>query len=348
VPDSLVQPASVDLRLGPVAYRLRSSFLPGSRSVESCLKDWQLGPAIPLTGGGAVLERARPYLIPLMEELRLPGGVRARTNPKSSTGRVDVFTRVIVEGATGFDQVPAGYHGPVYLEVVSRSFAVQVRRGLSLNQVRLVYGDQRPTDADLRRLHAKRGLLYTRAEAAGPQRLPDLQPSAGGLFVTVDLLGDAERVVGYRAKKNSGLLDLTAIGGHRVDDFWDVVRSDRFSRLILEPEEFYLLVSAEGIAIPPDYAAEMTAYDPTSGELRTHYAGFFDPGFGHAAEGSGGSRAVLEVRAHDVPFALDHGQKIARLEFEPMVLEPERLYGPDIGSSYQGQGLKLSKHFQGA
>ncbi len=345
IPVQSIQPASLDLRLGPRAYRLRSSFLPGPRPVAAALRDYQLGSPIPLQRG-AVLEQNRPYLIPLLESLHLPRGIRARANPKSSVGRLDIFTRIVVDEAPGFDEIPEEYSGPMYLEVVSRSFTIQVATGVPLNQVRLVNGDGRLTDADLYREHERMPLIYQydkeRSETTAAKPLV-----SDGLFLTVDLSGGADKVVGYRARKNSALLDLSKVDAYDPWDFWEPVRADQFKRLILEPEEFYLLMSVEGVSIPRNLAAEMTAYDPTSGELRTHYAGFFDPGFGFSdASGMRGSRAVLEVRAHDVPFALQHGQKIARLMFEHMAIPPETLYGPEIGSSYQYQELKLSKMFQ--
>ena len=342
IPEKNIQPASLDLRLGAVAYRLRSSFLPNNKPVKENIPDYQLGAEIPISNG-AVLERNRPYLIPLIECLALPPDVRAKANPKSSTGRLDIFTRVLVDNTSGFDEIPEGYAGPMYLEVVPKSFTIQVTEGLSLNQVRFVHGGGKLGDDELHRHHIKEPLLY------GPEGRPH---SAGemmvseGLFLTVDLSGNAAKPVGYRAKKNSALLDLSKIDHYRVQDFWEPVVSERDHRLFLEPEEFYLLMSNEGVAVPADWAGEMTAYDPTSGELRTHYAGFFDPGFGRPLpDGRRGSRAVLEVRAHDVPFALRHGQKIARLEFEHMMKPPEKLYGSESDSSYQYQTLKLSKHF---
>ena len=345
VPTENIQPASLDLRLGSCAYRLRSSFLPGQDTIESALNYYQLGPPIPLADG-AVLEQNRPYLIPLLERLELPQGVRARANPKSSIGRMDIFTRVLVDHSPGFDEIPLGYSGPVYLEVVSRSFTIQVTRGLSLNQIRLVNGDPKVSDPDLQRVHVRTPLLYEWVTDARARSISEPIIS-GGLFLTVDLSGDADKVVGYRAKKNSMLIDLSRVSEYQAEDFWEQVRSDQQNRLILEPEEFYLLVSVEGVSVPRSCAGEMTAYDPTSGELRTHYAGFFDPGFGFSeSDGVFGSRAVLEVRAHDVPFSLHHRQKIARLVLEHMARPPDRPYGPGIGSSYQNQRLKLSKMFR--
>ena len=347
IPERGIQPASLDLRLGDTAYRLRSSFLPSNKPVKESLRDYQIGPRIPLSSG-AVLERNRPYLIPLIERLALPPDVRAKANPKSSTGRLDIFTRILVDGTSGFDEIPEGYTGPMYLEVVPKSFTIQVTEGLSLTQVRFVRGEGKLGDAELRRRHIEEPLLYSYSNGlrSGPRAVEEMIVS-NGLFLTVDLTGDADKVVGYRAKKNSALLDLSNIGYYRAEDFWERIESERSNYLILEPEEFYVLVSQEGVAVPADCAGEMTAYDPTSGELRTHYAGFFDPGFGRPnVYGLKGSKAVLEVRAHDVPFALRHGQKIARLEFEPMMKRPEKLYGSEIDSSYQYQTLKLSKHFK--
>ena len=309
------------------------------------LGDYQLGPDIPLSNG-AVLERNRPYLVPLVESLTLPSYVRAKANPKSSTGRLDIFTRILVDNTPGFDEIPEGYTGPMYLEVVPKSFAIQVTEGLSLSQIRFVHGAGKLGDEELWRQHIKEPLLYSYSQEGSSQPMEQITVS-NGLFLTVDLLKRAGKVVGYRAKKNSALLDLSKIDYYRVQDFWEPVESEWNDRLILEPEEFYVLVSNEGVAVPSEWAGEMTAYDPTSGELRTHYAGFFDPGFGLPLEDERrGSRAVLEVRAHDVPFALRHGQKIARLEFEPMMKSPEKLYGSEIDSSYQYQSLKLSKHFK--
>ena len=348
VPPENVQPASIDLRLGSMAYRLRSSFLPGKRRVKDVLADNQMGPPIDLRDG-AILEKNRPYLIPLIEHIHLPPWARAHANPKSSTGRIDVFTRIICDGSSGFDQIPQGHSGFLFLEIISRSFTIHVREKLSLNQLRLIVGNPKPGNDILLGEHTKTPLLYSYdAEGRNARACPWEELAASeGIFLRVDLLGDNQKIVGYKAKKNSMLLDLTKVGSHRIEDFWDLVGSDEQNRLILEPEEFYILNSLEGVSIPPDFAGEMTAYDPTNGELRTHYAGFFDPGFGYAPdEGINGSRAVLEVRAHDVPFALEHRQRIARLEIERMAARPGKLYGISIGSSYQNQRLQLSKFFK--
>jgi dCTP deaminase len=338
-----IQPASIDLRLGEFAWALRCSFLPDIESpVEDKLADIAFQ-KIDLRDG-ATLERDRPYLIPLVEELALPPQIRGKANPKSSTGRLDVFTRVITDRNHRFDEIRPGYHGGLYLEVVPRSFAIYVRQGLALNQLRLSSGDARLDDSQLLALHQRFPLLYVDQH---PLRETELAIS-DGLFLSVDLLsGPADRVVGYRAKKNSLPIDLGRIRAYRWNDFWDPVFPEEGSRIVLEPEIFYLLLSAEGVCIPPGYAAEMMAYDPSAGELRTHYAGFFDPGFGFDARNDRhGSRAALEVRARDVPFMVEHRQPICKLAFERMGAIPDVLYGEDVGSNYQGQVTMLSKHFQ--
>jgi dCTP deaminase len=339
IPAESVQPASLDLRLGEHAWALRCSFLPDSSSlVEDKVEDLAFE-RIDLRDG-ATLERDRPYLVPLIEELQLPDAIRARANPKSSTGRLDVFTRVLTDRSHRFDEIAAGYRGKLYLEVVPRTFAVRVQTGLALNQVRLLSSEARLSDAQLIDAHAHTPLLYLdgRPLAEGELRLGD------GLFLSLDLSGPDEAIVGYRAKRNSLPIDLTRVGTLKWRDYWESVHPEPGGRIVLEPEVFYLLLSAEGVSIPPRYAAEMLAYDPTAGELRTHYAGFFDPGFGYS-HGRSGSRAALEVRARDVSFMVEHRQPVCKLAFERMAEEPDVLYGEDVGSSYQGQQTMLSKHF---
>jgi dCTP deaminase len=341
MPESLIQPASIDLRIDDTAYRLRCSFLPDNATVEEKLSQYGMD-ELHLDRDGAVLERNRPYLIPLVEELRLPPWLAGRTNPKSSTGRLDIFTRVITDKSYRFDEVEAGYHGRMYLEVVSRSFTIRVKSRLSLNQLRLLNGDAKCTDNAIRQLHDGSPLLYRDNRPVAPSELA----VGGGLFLGLDLKGDEEGIVGYRAKKNSHLLDLSKVDGYDAEEFWEPVKRERGNRIVLEPEEFYLLLSEESVRIPPTHAAEMTPYDPTSGELRTHYAGFFDPGFGYARDKDMGSRAALEVRAHDVPFMVEHGQKVCKLSFDKMAEKPSLLYGEDLQSHYQFQMGTLSKHFR--
>jgi dCTP deaminase len=341
IPRENVQPASLDLRLGEVAYRIRCSFLPGRHSVEQRVKDYVID-ELDLHREGAVLETNRPYLIPLKERLALPANVRGKANPKSSTGRLDVFTRVITDGSYRFDEIVEGYTGNLYLEVVPLSFAIRVREDLALNQLRLSVGRPELSDDELRAFHEQRPLLFRQGE---PVPASDLAIH-DGLFLSLDLRGDESGRVGYRARDNAPLLDMTRVGGLDADAYWEHVKGEEGDRIVLTPQRFYLLMSDESVTIPPDLAAEMMAYDPTSGELRTHYAGFFDPGFGYDEAGLfQGSRAALEVRAHDVPFMIEHGQRVCKLTFERMLEEPATLYGRGMGSSYQQQEETLGKHF---
>ncbi len=341
VPESNVQPASLDLRLGPVAYRVRCSFLPGVETVEEKMKGLVID-ELDLRDEGAVLETGLPYVIPLGEALELPAGMRGKTNPKSSTGRLDVFTRVITDGGFRFDEIAEAYRGPLWLEVVPLSFPVRVRQGISLNQLRLAIGKSALTDDDIRGTHRTDPLLYEDGEPVPDDRLA----VANGLFVNLDLRGNAQGRVGYRARRHVLPVDMSKTRAHQSATYWEPVFHEPGDRIVLEPEGFYLLLSRQAVRIPPTFAAEMTAFDPTSGELRTHYAGFFDPGFGHDPEGRfKGSRAALEIRAHDVPFMIEHLQRVCKLTFETMIEAPDTLYGQDVGSNYQGQVDTLSKHF---
>ena len=327
-----IQPASLDLRLGTRAFRVRASFLAGAgRTVADRLTDFAMH-EIDLAPG-AVLEKGCVYLVPLRESLALPAGVQGVANAKSSTGRLDLLTRTITDGGTEFDRIPPGYHGPLWAEICPRSFSVLVRPGMRLNQLRLRAGEAQLTDADLARLHAATPLVD------GPARIE------GGLAFSVDLAPRAGGLIGYRAKPHTGVIDLDRLAHYGPRDFWEDIRTDE-GRIILDPGAFYILVSREAVTIPPDHAAEMAPYLAMVGEFRVHYAGFFDPGFGHAAAGGAGSRGVLEVRCHEAPFALEHGQVVGRLVYERMSEIPDRLYGAGLASNYQGQGLKLSKHFR--
>ena len=302
-----VQPASLDLRLGRRAWRVRASFLPRlagelqDRIADVAMHELDLRE-------GAVFERGCVYIAELQESLRLPAHVSARANPKSSTGRVDVFVRVLSNRQPAFDDIPAGYEGPLYLEVAPQTFSVLARTGTRLSQLRLRRGD--PAPAAIR-------------------------------SVGVDLTGE---IAGYRARRHTGVIDLDRVDAHDPRDFWEPLHA-RHGELVLDPGEFYILASKESIEIPVDQAAEMTPIDPAVGEFRVHYAGFFDPGFGAAEAGGAGSRGVLEVRSHETPFLLEDGQAVARLVFETMSSRPARLYGSH-GSHYQNQGLRLSKHFR--
>lgn len=343
IPPANIQPASLDLRLGAVAHRIQCSFLPGAHRVESRLQELSVH-RVDLTGDdGAVLEVGLSYVIPLLERLRLPQEWRARANPKSSTGRADVFTRVVTDYGARFDDIRPGYAGPLYLEVVPLSFPVRVRRGLTLNQLRLSVGDATLSDAEIRHEHASWPLLSV---GGRPVRSTDLQ-LATGLFLGLNLKGSKRRGVGWRARGSAPLLDLTTVRATDPEPFWDKVRQEKGNRVVLQPNSFYLLMSHEQVTIPPHLAAEMAAYDPTSGELRTHYAGFFDPGFGYDPDNRAvGSTAALEVRAHDVAFMIEHRQHVSKLTFERMLEPPTVLYGDaGSGSNYQGQTETLGKHF---
>ncbi len=348
IDDEQIQPASLDLRLGRTAYRLLSSFLPDKRGVFDRLTTPDAYGVdlvmykTDITDGG-ILEKGHVYLIPLMEEVRLPSDVHGRANPKSTTGRLDIFARVLTDSNPRFDDVAPGYKGQLFLEVMPRSFTIKVKAGLSLVQLRLMAGECVLPDAQLKSLHKKKTLLYDADAPVSPEGVN----ISKGLFMSVDLSGGADGVIGYKSKKNSHVVDLTMKNHYNVNDFWEPVTRNASYTLILEPEEFYILSSKERIRVPGDYAAEMVAYEAGSGELRTHYAGFFDPGFGYGANGEvKGTKAVLEVRAHDVPFLIADGQTFCKLTFERMMETPQKVYGPKIGSSYQYQGITLSKQFK--
>ncbi|WP_061025705.1 2'-deoxycytidine 5'-triphosphate deaminase [Bradyrhizobium sp. CCH5-F6] len=318
--ESQIQPASLDLRLGDIAYRVRASFLPGpgatvaERIDELKLHEFSLA-------DGAVLETNCVYIVPLLESLALPPEIVAAANPKSSTG---------------LDMIGAGYHGPLYAEISPKTFPVLVREGSRLSQVRFRTGDAILNADELEALHAA-------------ERLVDIDDAdlSGGVAVSVDLSGEkASGFVGYRAKRHTGVVDVDRRSGYAVEDFWEPISARPDGSLILDPGEFYILASKEAVQVPPDYAAEMVPFDPLVGEFRVHYAGFFDPGFGYAGAGGQGSRAVLEVRSREVPFILEHGQIVGRLVYEKMLARPDAMYGQRIGSNYQAQGLKLSKHFR--
>ena len=327
-----IQPASLDLRLGQVAWRIRASFLTGKEKKISDLLDEFKMHQIDLMEG-AVLEKGCVYLIPIEENLNLPADLSAIANAKSSTGRLDLLTRIITDKGSEFDRIPSGYKGQLFVEICPRSFSVLVRPGMRLNQIRFRQGQAVLTDKELLALHNK-------------EKLIDCMPKIdGGLGFSVDLKPEKGSLVGYQAKPHTGIIDLSKVNTYNREDFWQEVHSSD-SKIILDPDAFYILVSKESVHIPPAYAAEMAPYLAMVGEFRVHYAGFFDPGFGHADAGGSGSRGVLEVRCHEAPFVLEHGQIVGRLVYEKMAEIPDELYGQNIKSNYQGQGLKLSKHFK--
>jgi len=328
-----IQPASLDLRLGRTAYRVRASFLPGPQAtVQDKLVDMQMI-EIDLRRG-AVLETGCVYVVPVQEHLRLEPSLLGLANPKSSTGRLDVFTRLITDRCDRFDTVTGGYHGPLYSEICPQTFSIRVQEGSRLNQLRIrtVQGWAAP---DLEDLHARSRLVD------GPATFID------GLAIRVDLAGSGPGdLIGYRAKRHAHVIDVDRAGGYEIEDYWEPIRANKHGNLVLDPDEFYILASREAVHVPPDYAAEMAPFDARVGEFRVHYAGFFDPGFGNADAGGAGSRAVLEIRSHKVPFVLDDGQIVGRLIYEPLTSRPRELYGRAAGSNYQRQKLKLSKHFK--
>ena len=333
-----LQPASLDLRLGIDAWRVQASFLPGSKmTVADKLTKFAMH-KIDLTDG-AVLERGCVYIVNLQESLALPCGVSAMANPKSSTGRLDIFTRLICDHATEFESVADGYKGPLYAEISPRTFSVLARAGSRLSQLRLRQGQATVSDDAMQSLHNVVGLVHgDRGTEA------DIQDGVG---LTVNLEPDQKSgMIGWRARKHAGLIDIDATASCPVDAFWERVAPSDLAAggLVLNPDEFYILASREFVTVPRDHAAEMRAYDTRVGEFRAHYAGFFDPGFGMVELGASQTRAVLEVRSHDVPFLIEQGQTVCRLVYEPMLAVPNVLYG-SAGSNYQSQGLRLAKHF---
>ena len=334
--DNQFQPASLDLRLGAFAYRVRASFLPGKNStVEHKLEEFAMH-KMDITSGG-VLERGCVYIIPLLEGLELKHRMSAMGNPKSSTGRLDIFTRLITDFGTEFDQVREGYKGMLYAEVSPRTFSVLVRTGSRLSQIRIRLGNPTNSDESMRRLQQEQQVVSSTLSE------DDIR---NGVPVSVDVLGDRSGgLIGYKAKNHAGLIDIDKIQHYDVLDYWEPVYTPRRGGLVLDPQDFYILASREAVKIPPTHAAEMIAYDTLVGEFRVHYAGFFDPGFGDPAAGGAGSRAVLEVRSYEVPFVIEHGQVVGRLAYERLTAIPHQLYGA-TNSSYQGQGIKLSKHFK--
>ncbi len=337
---SQIQPASLDLRLGKVAWRVRASFLPGKASTVQAKIDRLKMHQIDLTRP-VVLEKGCVYIAELMEELKLPADIAGYANPKSSTGRLDIFTRLITDCGAEFEGVAAGYKGKLYVEIMPHTFSVLAQQGTRLNQIRFVRGNPPPSDTKLTELDQTMKLVYSDTEVPLPAMIKN------GLWISVDLEGDASNgVIGYRAKHHAPLIDLSKINHYDPLDFWEPIARNADRSLVLSPDDFYILVSRERVRIPNSHAASMVPYDPSVGEFRIHYAGFFDPGFGYGASNLTGARAVLEVRSHDVPFMIEHGQEVGRLIYERLLGEPEKIYGVNIGSNYQSQGLKLSKQFK--
>ena len=335
-----IQPASLDLRLGEIAHRVQASFLPGTRTVESRIQELRMT-RVDLTKA-AVFEKGCVYIVPLLEQLNLPKDTSAIANPKSTTGRLDIFTRLITDRGVAFEHVPPGYSGKLYAEIASRTFTVAVRAGMRLNQIRFVRGNPRSGDTTISRLDEEQYLVYMDEERTKAT-------IDRGLRVTINLEGSQpSEVVCYKARKHAPAIELDRIDHYSPEEFWEARTQPTNKSLILEPGDFYILASRERVRVPPEYAAEMVPFDPSAGEFRIHYAGFFDPGFGYGSSDIKGTRAVLEVRAHEVPFVVEHGQVVGRLTYMPLLSRPDKIYGTNIGSSYQYQGLTLSKQFRKA
>jgi dCTP deaminase len=340
ITEEQIQPASLDLRLGDIAHRVQASFLPGpGGKVEAKVKDLRMA-RVDLTSA-AVFEKGCVYIVPLLEELDLPRDISGKANPKSTTGRLDVFIRLITDDGVEFERVPPGYKGRLYAEIVSRTFTVAVRAGMRLNQLRFVRGNPVSSDSRIRRLDEEQQLIYRDEES------PVKASVDRGLRITVNLEGSSpEEVIAYKARKHAPAIELDRINYYAPEEFWEARRHGSNQRLILEPGDFYILASKERVRVPPEFAAEMVPFDPSVGEFRIHYAGFFDPGFGYGSSDIKGTRAVLEVRAHEVPFLIEHEQFVGRLTYMPLLSKPEKIYGLQIGSSYQQQALTLSKQFR--
>jgi dCTP deaminase len=336
-----IQPASLDLRLGDMAHRVRASFLPGPNStVEAKIKELRMT-RVDLTGA-PVLEKDCVYIVPLVEELSLPENISGKANPKSTTGRLDIFTRLITDYGTVYDRVPSGYKGKLYAEIASRTFTVGIRAGMRLSQLRFVRGNPDSRDMSrIKRLDQEEPLVYMDDDTPVKAQIDR------GLRITINLeAAEKGEVIAYKAKRNAPVIELDKINHYSSADFWEMQYQTAGKSLILDPGDFYILASRERVRVPPEFAAEMVPFDPSDGEFRIHYAGFFDPGFGYGSSDIKGTRAVLEVRAHEVPFLMEHGQLVGRLNYMHLLSRPDKIYGTNIGSSYQHQALTLSKQFR--
>jgi dCTP deaminase len=340
ISEDQIQPASLDLRLGDIAHRVRASFLPGPQTtVEGKINQLRMT-RVDLTSA-AVFEKDCVYIVPLLEEVHLPDNISGKANPKSTTGRLDVFTRLITDYGVEFDRVPPGYKGKLYAEIVPRTFTVRIRAGMKLSQLRFVQGTADSQDKDIKRLDREQTLVYMDEDSPIKARLDR------GLRITVNLeASEKGEVIAYKARSNAPIIELDRINYYSPEEFWEPRQQNDSKSLILGAGDFYILASRERVRVPPDFAAEMVPFDPSDGEFRIHYAGFFDPGFGYGSSEIKGTRAVLEVRAHEVPFLIEHGQLVGRLNYMPLLSRPDKIYGVQIGSSYQQQALALSKQFR--
>lgn len=340
ISEEQIQPASLDLRLGEMAHRVQASFLPGPRStVEEKIRQLRMS-RVDLTRA-TVFEKGCVYIVPLLEEVNLPADISAKANPKSTTGRLDIFTRLITDYGVEFERVPAGYKGKLYAEIVPRTFTVGVRAGLRLNQLRFIRGNPPSRDSDLSLLDDEHKLVFLDEDNPVKAQIDR------GLKITVNLRAeDDSGIVAYKARRNAPAIELANLNHYSPEEFWEIKRERENKSIILDPGDFYILASREKVRVPPEFAAEMVPFDPSIGEFRIHYAGFFDPGFGYGTSDVKGTRAVLEVRAHEVPFVIDHAQVVGRLVYTQLLSRPDKIYGVGIGSSYQQQALTLSKQFR--
>jgi len=339
ITEEQIQPASLDLRLGDIAHRVRASFLPGpGATVEAKIKELRMT-RVDLTGA-AVFEKNCVYIVPLLEELHLPDSISGKANPKSTTGRLDIFTRLITDYGVEFDRLPPGYKGRLYAEIVPRTFTVGIRAGMKLSQLRFVEGAANSQNTEIQELDRREAVVYMDEDR------PAKAQFNRGLRITVNLEGGVGEVIAYKARPNAPLIELDKINHYSPEEFWEPLYQNQNRSLILDAGAFYILASRERVRVPPDFAAEMVPFDPSDGEFRIHYAGFFDPGFGYGSSDIKGTRAVLEVRAHEVPFFIEHGQLVGRLNYMRLLSRPEKIYGVQIGSSYQQQALALSKQFR--
>jgi dCTP deaminase len=339
ITEEQIQPASLDLRLGDIAHRVRASFLPGpGGTVEAKIKELRMT-RVDLTGA-AVFEKNCVYIVPLLEELHLPDSISGKANPKSTTGRLDIFTRLITDYGVEFDRLPPGYKGRLYAEIVPRTFTVGIRAGMKLSQLRFVEGAANSQNTEIQELDRREAVVYMDEDR------PAKAQFNRGLRITVNLEGGVGEVIAYKARPNAPLIELDKINHYSPEEFWEPLYQNQNRSLILDAGAFYILASRERVRVPPDFAAEMVPFDPSDGEFRIHYAGFFDPGFGYGSSDIKGTRAVLEVRAHEVPFFIEHGQLVGRLNYMRLLSRPEKIYGVQIGSSYQQQALALSKQFR--
>ena len=341
--DDQIQMASIDLSLKGPVYGMRASGLPRrGETVRSRIDaSAKTGYTFNLTGEDKLLSRRQTYIIPLNEGLKLPPGFAARFSPKSSTGRVDVLARILADGIPHFDSVPAeGYRGPLYLEVTPLSCDILLRSGQSLMQMRLRQGDSLVSANDLVTLQAEKGIVWGKdGKPIAPEKL---SLAEHGLYMHVDLDRD---IVGFMAR-DPILAELSFAKSDFYDpyDFWEPITRPKGGSIVLNPGRFYLLATKERVKVPSNICGDIAAYDASTGEFRTHYAGFFDPGFGGSKPEERGTVGVMEVRGREIPFELQDNQPVCRMDFQWLDEVPNRLYG--AGNNYTGEQPSLGKFFR--